>query len=322
LLLQEMSEAAGLLAAQTARRIHLVLENDANQSSLLDPRTDPPHGKYRAQWNDDYHHVFHVWLTGETQGYYTDYRDLAPHLTRAVAQGFAYQGQASPHRKGEKRGEVTVALPATAFVNFLQNHDQIGNRALGERLTVLASSDTLDTALTIMLLSPSPPLLFMGDEWGARTPFPFFCDFKGDLAEAVRSGRRKEFAEAYAQQHDEVPDPLSEETVRKATLEWAERAQPEHRARLDLIRRLIAARKRFLIPRLPDIRPGHGRAEFTNGVLWATWLFRTGETLSILANLSGHTRPRPEPFKDGEPVWGGPPPQELSPWSVHATITR
>jgi malto-oligosyltrehalose trehalohydrolase len=320
LLLQEVSEAAGLLAAQTARHIHLVLENDANQSSLLDPRTDPPRGKYRAQWNDDYHHAFHVLLTGEEQGYYADYREPAPHLLRALAQGFDYQGQRSSHRNGEKRGELTLALPATAFVNFLQNHDQIGNRAMGERLTALASPEALEAALSIMLLSPSPPLLFMGEEWGARTPFPFFCDFKRDLAEAVRSGRRKEFAEAYAQHHDEVPDPLSEQTVRKATLDWTEREQPENRAHLDLVRRLLAARKQHIIPRLPEIRPGHGRAEFIDEVLSATWFFRSGETLTIVANLGEHARPRPDPFKDGKCVWGSTPPPQLSPWSVYATI--
>ena len=108
-----------------------------------------------------------------------------------------------------------------------------------------------------MLLAPSPPLMFMGDEWGAREPFPFFCDFKGELAEAVRNGRRKEFAEAYAQHsHDDVPDPLSEQTVRLATLDWAAIDQPAHRARLDLVRRLLAARKSFVIPRLPQLRPG------------------------------------------------------------------
>jgi maltooligosyltrehalose trehalohydrolase len=320
LLLQEMSEAVGVLAAQTARHIHLVLENDANETSLLDPRIDPPRGKYRAQWNDDYHHAFHVWLTGETQGYYADYREPAPHLTRTLAQGFAYQGQPSLHRKGQKRGELTLALPATAFVNFLQNHDQIGNRALGERLTVLAPAGALEAALAIVLLSPSPPLMFMGEEWGAQTPFPFFCDFKGALAQAVRSGRRQEFAEAYARYHDEVPDPLSEQTVCMATLDWTERGQPEHRARLDLVQRLLAARKRHVIPRLPEIRPGHGRAELIDDVLSAMWFFRTAETLSIIANLGEQARPRPDGFKNGESVWGDAPPQQLPPWSVYATI--
>jgi maltooligosyltrehalose trehalohydrolase len=319
-LLKEMSEAVGTLAAQTARHIHLVLENDANQASLLDPGTDPPRGKYRAQWNDDYHHAFHVLLTGETGGYYGDYADPARHVARTLAEGFAYQGELSPHRNGEMRGEPTEALPATAFVNFLQNHDQIGNRALGERLSALTSGAALEAALTITLLAPSPPLMFMGDEWGARQPFPFFCDFKGDLAEAVRQGRRKEFAEAYARYRDDVPDPLSEKAVRLATLDWTALVKPEQRHRLDLVRKLLLARKTFIVPRLPQLRPGHGRVEFTDGLVTASWFFRSGETLSIMANLSDHGKPRPETFAEGETVWGVRTPGNLLPWSVYAAV--
>jgi malto-oligosyltrehalose trehalohydrolase len=318
-LLREMSEAVGTLAAQTARHIHLVLENDANQANLLDPVADPPRGKYRAQWNDDYHHAFHVWLTGETEGYYGDYREAEQHVVRTLAEGFAYQGEPSPHRSGEARGEPTAALPATAFVNFLQNHDQIGNRALGERLTGLAPAAALQAALAVTLLAPPPPLLFMGEPWGAREPFPFFCDFKGELAEAVRQGRRKEFAEAYNRQHAEVPDPLAEHTVRIATLDWTAVEKPEHRARLATVRGLLAARRQFVVPRLPQLRPGHGAVRFADGLLSATWFFRTGETLTIVANLSDRPQPRPEAF-GGEPVWGGAAPAELAPWSVHAAI--
>ena len=320
ILLQEMSEAAGRLAAETGRHIHLVLENDANQARLLDPWTDPPRGKYRAQWNDDYHHAFHVLLTGETAGYYSDYREPAPHIARTLAEGFAYQGEPSPHRQGETRGEPATALPATAFVNFLQNHDQIGNRALGERLSALAPAEGLEAALAITLLGPGPPLMFMGDEWGTRRPFPFFCDFKGALADAVRDGRHREFAEAYARYQDDVPDPLLERTFRKAALDWAAIDTPEHRARLDLVRRLLAARKSFVIPRLSQLRPGPGRAEFIDGVLLAIWFIRSGEVLSLLANLNSGARPSPESFQPGEPVWGGQPPLSLPPWSVYAAI--
>ena len=129
-------------------------------------------------------------LTGETAGYYGDYRDPARHLARTLAEGFAYQGEPSPHRDGQRRGELTSALPATAFVNFVQNHDQIGNRARGERLSALASPTALEAALAVTLLAPAPPLLFMGDEWGTRRPFPFFCDFKGDLAKGPTAGGR------------------------------------------------------------------------------------------------------------------------------------
>ena len=319
-LLTEMSKAVGTLAAQTLRHIHLVLENDANQASLLDPVTDPPRGKYRAQWNDDYHHAFHVLLTGETADYYRDYVDPARHIARTLAEGFAYQGEASLHRKDEMRGEPAAALPATAFINFLQNHDQIGNRALGQRLAALVPATALEAALTITLLAPSPPLMFMGDEWGSRQPFPFFCDFKGDLADAVRRGRQKEFAEDYARYRDGVPDPLSGKTVRLATLDWAALDKPQHRARLDLVQRLLATRQAFVIYRLPHFRPGHGRVEFTDGLLRVSWFFRNGEGLSILANLSGSFQKRPQTFKESEPIWGVAPPPNLPPWSVYAAI--
>jgi maltooligosyltrehalose trehalohydrolase len=161
--------------------------------------------------------------------------------------------------------------------------------------------------------------VFMGDEWGAREPFPFFCDFKGELAEAVSKGRRREFAEAYEKYHDEVPDPLSEQTVRLATLDWSKASKPEHARRLDLVRRLLAARKTFVVPRLPQLQAGHGRAEFSCGVLTASWDFHTGETLELLTNLSDSMGQRPQSFR-GEPVWGGVPPAELPPWSVFAAI--
>src|SRR6185369_17977216 len=119
--------------------------------------------------------------------------------------------------------------------------DQIGNRALGDRLEGVADARAIEAALAVLLIAPGIPMLFMGEEWGSKGPFPFFCDFKGDLADAVRNGRRSEFAEAYARHKDEVPDPLSEATVQLARLDWSTVETPEHRARLDLVRRLLAA---------------------------------------------------------------------------------
>jgi maltooligosyltrehalose trehalohydrolase len=319
-LLHEMSEAVGTLAAQTARHIHLVLENDANQPGLLDPLTDPSRGRYRAQWNDDYHHAFHVLLTGETHSYYGDYREAAQHLARTLTEGFAYQGERSDHRRGARRGEPSAALPATAFVNFLQNHDQIGNRAMGERLSVMAQPAALEAALAVTLLAPAPPLMFMGDEWGARRPFPFFCDFQGELAEAVCNGRRKEFAEAYERHSDDVPDPLAKQTVFRATLDWSAIDRPPHPGRFELVKRLLVARKTCVVPRLPQLRPGHGAAGFDGTVLIARWAFDTGEALVLMANLGGRVQPRPETFRPGEPVWAGAPPDSLPAWSVYAAI--
>ena len=170
LLLEELSRAVGEFARESGRLIHLVLENDDNRAGLLDPSAAIPGGKYRAQWNDDYHHAWHVFLTGETHGYYADYaRDPPRAIAKALRAGFVYQGESSPHRGGRKRGEPSCQLPPAAFVNFLQNHDQIGNRALGDRLEWSTDHAALEAALAITLLAPTSPMLFMGDEFGART---------------------------------------------------------------------------------------------------------------------------------------------------------
>ena len=210
-ILHDLSVAAGKLAAETGRHIHLVLENSDNRASLLDATQDPPRGKYRAQWNDDYHHAWHVLLTGEAQGYYGDYQRFAAqrHCARACV-GLCLSGRSLRVSRRQARGEPSGELAPTAFVNFLQNHDQIGNRALGDRLESIADPRAIEAALAITLLAPDDPMLFMGEEWGSKAPFPFFCDFKGDLAEAVRKGRRSEYAWAYAKYGDEVPDPLAQ----------------------------------------------------------------------------------------------------------------
>ncbi len=161
------------------------------------------------------HHAWHVLLTGERHGYYSDYaKSPLQDIARALASGFVYQGEPSAHRDGALRGEPSGRLTPLAFVNFLQNHDQIGNRALGDRLESIAKPKAIEAALAITLLAPMVPMLFMGEEWGSKAPFPFFCDFEGDLAEAVRQGRRREFAGAYDKYGDEVPDPLEPSTVR------------------------------------------------------------------------------------------------------------
>ncbi|HWK96645.1 MAG TPA: malto-oligosyltrehalose trehalohydrolase [Pseudolabrys sp.] len=317
--LEDISKAVGVLARETGRHIHLVLENDDNTARRLAPLEDPPSGHYKAQWNDDYHHAWHVLLTAETQGYYRDYDDAARHVARTLAEGFAYQGEGSPHRDDAPRGEPSAALPRLAFVNFIQNHDQIGNRPLGERLTVLVDENAVAAALSVLLLQPGPPLLFMGDEWGAREAFPFFCDFKGDLADAVRNGRKREFAEAYARHGDEIPDPLAERTRDLAVLDWAARDEPAHTRRLELTRSLLAARHRHIVPLLQSMT-GAGTAAMTNGLLTARWP-ANGKALCLLANLSGASQPRPQDLAWGsEPVWGPNPPDSLPPWSVYAAI--
>src|SRR6185369_7378395 len=157
---------------------------------------------------------------------------------RALGSGFVYQGDPSAHRSRRPRGEPSGALSPLAFINFVQNHDQIGNRALGDRLTASAAEEAIEAALAITLIAPTVPMLFMGEEWGSARPFPFFCDFQGSLAQAVRAGRRNEFAEAYERYGDEIPDPLEESTLREASLDWQACTSGPGEQRLALMRKL------------------------------------------------------------------------------------
>jgi maltooligosyltrehalose trehalohydrolase len=315
-MLYSLSKAAGDLAAETGRHIHLVLENDDNTTSLLDPSEAPPRGKYRAQWNDDYHHAWHVLLSGETHGYYRDYqRSPRRDIARALGSGFVYQGEASLHRGGRSRGEPSGALAPTAFVNFLQNHDQIGNRALGDRLESRADTGAIEAALAITLLAPMIPMLFMGEEWGSKVPFPFFCDFHGELAEAVRNGRRKEFAGAYAKYGDEVPDPLDPATVRSAVLDWASRDQAPGRQRLARVRELLSIRRREIIPRLAGAAFGDASAT-DDGLLTAHWRMGDGATLRLKANLSPNAMIHMPSDTPRIAIWGDETPAPMPPWSV------
>jgi len=313
-MLNDLSLAAGQLAAETGRHIHLVLENDDNRVSLLDPIQDPPCGKYRAQWNDDYHHAWHVKLTGEKQGYYRDYqRSPLSDIARALCSGFVYQGEASEHRGGQSRGEVSGGLPPTAFVNFLQNHDQIGNRAFGDRLETGARREAIEAGLAIALLAPAIPMLFMGEEWGSKMPFPFFCDFKGGLADAVRKGRRDEYAWAYATYGDDVPDPLSEATFRSAILDWETTGGSGH-DRLTLVRELLAIRRRHIVPRLAGTRFGEARVA-DDGTLNTNWHLGEDARLLLTANLSDRTIVAPSGNIKGTAIWGKPG-DAMRPWSV------
>jgi maltooligosyltrehalose trehalohydrolase len=317
-LLHDLSLAVGQLAADTGRHIHLVLENDDNRTSVLDPAADPPRGKYRAQWNDDYHHAWHVKLTGEGQGYYRDYqRSPVRDIARSLGSGFVYQGEASEHRGGRPRGEASDGLPPTAFVNFLQNHDQIGNRAFGDRLEGQVKSEPIEAALAITLLAPTIPMLFMGEEWGSKAPFPFFCDFKGGLARAVREGRRSEYAWAYATYGDEVPDPLSETTFQSAKLDWDNRSGSK---RLALVRELLAIRRREIVPRLGGASFGESSAS-DHDLLRADWRLGDGALLTLTANLSDHAMADPSDRAAGRPIWGesgG----AMRPWSVRWHLER
>jgi len=203
------------------RKVHLVLENDSNDARRLGRPGTP--GRYDGQWNGDVHHCLHVLLTGERTGYYGEYDRPVAQLGRALARGFARQGGPHNAEGAPPRREAEGSVPLGATVNLLHNHDQIGNRALGERLAALADPAALRLAAAIVLLAPSTPLLFMGEEDGVRTPFLYFADWEGDLRDAVRAGRRAEFADfVAAHARADLPDPCSRATFDACIVDGAE----------------------------------------------------------------------------------------------------
>ncbi len=274
------------------RYIHLMLENDANIARYLRWHDDTS-GRpcFAAQWNDDIHHAFHTLLTGENEGYYSDYSEAAiDHLGRCLTQGFAWQGEASRYRGGAPRGEPSADLMPTRFIAFLQNHDQIGNRALGERISQLTRPEPLRAATTALLLAPSIPLLFMGQEWAGTSPFLFFCYFEPDLAARVTRGRRKEFA-GFAQfrnprQREHIPDPNREETFCRSILKWQETEVEKHRQWLRFHRRLLRLRQEKIVPLLEAVCAGRATSRRLGHFgLRAEWPLEDGRRLILLLNL-------------------------------------
>ncbi len=276
-----LDEMAATLRAKVepGRHIHLVLEHEGNAAKHL---RQPGGGGFDAQWTDDVHHCLHVMLTGESEGYYEDFQRPAELLARCMAEGFAYQGEVSAH-SGQPRGEPSAHLPTTAFVICLQNHDQIGNRAMGERLTALADPQALRAATSLLLLSPFIPLLFMGEEWGSRTPFLFFTSHNDELAELVRNGRREEFKHFAAFQDEAkramIPDPNAPSTFQASIPEMGGNTEVH-----DLYRTLLALRHRRVVPGIPGCRSDGAKAVSATAVA-ASWRLGTGETLTIAANL-------------------------------------
>jgi maltooligosyltrehalose trehalohydrolase len=247
------------------RFVHLILENDNNAAHYLCRDTQARPHWYTAQWDDDIHHALHVLVTSERDGYYSDYAERpAWHLGRCLAEGFSFQGDSSPFRDGAQRGEPSKGLPPDCFVSFLQNHDQIGNRALGERIVELAnrsgSPEAAKVAMAVLLLAPSPPLLFMGEEFAAATPFLFFCDFGSDLAAKVTEGRRSEFSRFEQFRSPEaqlkIPDPNSEQTFLRSKLDWNSISQAPHREWLDWYRHVLTLRHEKIVPLIQRIAPG------------------------------------------------------------------
>lgn len=301
-----LPELAGQLRhCLPGRQLHLVLDNDHNDVALL-------HAGYDAQWNDDAHHALHVLLTGEHDGYYQEYNADLPgavtaapgtpplrHLARVLAEGFAWQGEMSPYRSHDsshggphdreiRRGQPSARLPSTAFVMFLQNHDQTGNRAFGERLATLAEPDALRAAAALQLLCPQIPLVFMGEEHGARTPFLYFTDHPPALASAVRDGRRREFSATAAFRDNDraakIADPNAPETF-EASRPICDDTDGYCRAWNHYYSELLSIRRHEIVPRLRGAQSA-GVTILADKALVARWRLGDGSLLAIWLNFS------------------------------------
>jgi maltooligosyltrehalose trehalohydrolase len=288
-----VAEIAGAIRAGPGllRQVHLILENNANQARHLHRDAQGEPRAATAQWNDDVHHALHVLVSGESDGYYADYAaGPLKMLGRSLAEGFAYQGEHSRFRD-RARGEPSAHLPPAAFVGFLQNHDMIGNRAFGDRIQAFADPRLLPAAYACLLLAPQIPMLFMGEEFAASTPFLFFCDFGPELALSVSNGRRHEFKRFAAFASDaavaRIPDPNAETSFTASKLKWQERHVSPHRERLDFIRELLAVRRHYLAPHLSS-RMHAGRFEIANDVLRVDWRLADGRTWCLLAHFGKH----------------------------------
>ncbi|WP_316975820.1 malto-oligosyltrehalose trehalohydrolase [Shumkonia mesophila] len=322
-ILEELADAVKA-GPGAGRHVHLVLENGLNQAHYLERGGDGRPRHYAAQWNDDIHHAFHVLLTGETHGYYTDFGDdAAAHLGRCLAEGFAYQGEASPYFKS-RRGEASAQLPPTAFVGFVQNHDQIGNRALGDRLGTLAPPEALRAATVALLLAPAVPLLFMGQEWGAAQPFLFFCDLGDALKAAVRDGRRREFADfpAFRDEaaRERIPDPTAEETFRRSVLVRPAADDAAALGWLDLHRQLLSLRRYEIAHRLAGAAAGRVLWRAGAGLMVA-WRLGDGARLTMMVNLAAEPTPETPPRASGRRLFAteddiGQPGTPLPAWST------
>ena len=308
------------------RPIHLVLENERNEAGRLKRNERGEPVEYTAQWNDDMHHALHTAATLENHAYYKDYADDTGKLGRALAEGFAFQGEAM-ESIGCERGEPSAFLPPTAFVSFMQNHDQIGNRAFGDRIEAIAPKEAVRAIAAVYLLLPQTPMLFMGEEWGTKRPFPFFCDFPGELGELVRKGRREEFAGfpdfQGPEQRERIPDPGADETFRSGKLDWQELSQAEHAQWLDWYKYILQVRRDQIMPLIEQIggHAGQYRALGRSAVL-VRWQVDHNLELTLMANLSGDTL-GDVPTMGGRTLWTeGPLFEEnrMGPWSLRWSV--
>jgi maltooligosyltrehalose trehalohydrolase len=283
-ILEELAAAVHALAATTGRSLTLVAESDLNNPRLITTRQAGGYG-LDAQWDDDFHHSVHALVTGERQGYYGDFGAISA-VAKVLTGAYFHNGTWSTFR-GRTHGRPvdTLTMPAVRFVVFIQDHDQVGNRAVGDRLpATLADHPHRDGLLRIasglLLTAPFTPMLFMGEEWGADTPWQFFTDHTDpELAATVSAGRRSEFAK-YGWGRADVPDPQDKETFLRSKLDWDEPAREPYRSLLDWYRALLALRRSR--PELADPRLDQVHVDYDED---ARWLLVHRGQLRIAANL-------------------------------------
>ncbi|HKR68590.1 MAG TPA: malto-oligosyltrehalose trehalohydrolase [Streptosporangiaceae bacterium] len=298
-LLEQLSAEVAALAAHLRRPLFLIAESDRNDPRYVRSRDAGGYG-LDASWADEWHHALHAVLTGERDGYYSDFGSLAQ-LAKAIRQAWVYDGCYSPHRQ-RVHGRSPAGLAGNQFVVSVQNHDQIGNRAAGDRLTALTSAGRLKIAAALMLTSPFVPMLFQGEEWGAETPFQYFTDHADPaLGRAVSDGRRLEFA-AFGWEPADVPDPQDFRTFGRSRLDWAESSAGWHAELLAWYRKLIGLRREIQAlgdPRLDQVsvdfverggwlvvRRGRITVASNLGVVAWTFRMRTGTTVLATSDLS------------------------------------
>lgn len=274
----------------TDRHVHITTEDERNITRLIERNEDGSPRLVSGEWNDDFHHTAHALATAEEEGYYVDYpATSAEQMARALATGFVYQGDFSEHR-GRNVGESSGHLPPTAFVNFIQNHDQIGNRGFGDRLRVLGSARAVDALQAILLLSPQIPLVFQGDEFGDPNSFCFFTDFDGELGAAVSKGRKEEFSHFAAfedpRAQEVFPDPNDPKTFEISRIDWSQLERPVQRRRLQVTQELLEARREKLMPLLADAQGGCGSALVEDRSFVVSWELAEGRVYTLFANLS------------------------------------
>jgi maltooligosyltrehalose trehalohydrolase len=281
--LEELAIEVSALAERVGRPLALVAESDLNDPRLIVARDAGGFG-LDAQWSDDFHHALHSVLTGETYGYYEDFGSLRQ-LATALARGYVYAGEYSAHRDRKHGRPLPASVTGHRLLGYAQDHDQIGNRAAGERLSALVSPGLLKVAAALVLTSPFTPMLFMGEEWAASTPWQYFTDHEDpELGQAVGAGRRGEF-KAFGWKPEDVPDPQHPTTIARSTLQWSELGTAHHSDMLRWHRDLIALRRRT-----PDL--GDGRFDQVDIDIDEAqrWLVMRRPASVVAANLSTEHR--------------------------------